>query len=67
MKNTNKKCRLAAFYPPGNAMVEFVPHNVGRPIRPHIGRSMQTDPIAEKYYGISPYAYCANNPIKYVL
>ena len=66
MKNTNKKCRLAAFYPPGNAMVEFVPHNVGRPIRPHIGRFMQTDPMAEKYYGISPYAYCANNPIKYV-
>jgi len=35
MKNTNKKCRLAAFYPSGNSRVEFVPHNVGRPIRPH--------------------------------
>jgi RHS repeat-associated protein len=23
------------------------------------------DPLAEKYYNISPYAYCANNPVKY--
>lgn len=33
---------------------------------PAIGRFMQTDPMAEKYYWISPYAYCANNPIKFV-
>ena len=24
---------------------------------------MQVDPMAEKYYGISPYAYCAGNPL----
>lgn len=24
------------------------------------------DPMAEKYYSISPYVYCANNPLKYV-
>jgi RHS repeat-associated protein len=24
------------------------------------------DPLAEKYYSISPYAYCANNPMKYI-
>ena len=24
------------------------------------------DPLAEKYYSISPYAYCGNNPMKYV-
>ena len=24
------------------------------------------DPMAEKYYHLSPYAYCANNPVKYV-
>jgi hypothetical protein len=27
---------------------------------------MTIDPLAEKYYWISPYAYCLNNPIKYV-
>lgn len=24
------------------------------------------DPMAEKYYSISPYAYCTNNPINYI-
>jgi len=24
------------------------------------------DPLAEKYYSISPYAYCGNNPMKYI-
>ena len=24
------------------------------------------DPLCEKYYHISPYAYCANNPIKFI-
>ena len=38
----------------GNARVEFVP------------QIMQTDPMAEKNYWISPYAYCANNPIKFI-
>lgn len=33
---------------------------------PAIGRFMQTDPMAEKYYWISPYAYCANNPIRFI-
>ena len=27
---------------------------------------MTMDPLAEKYYSISPYAYCANNPIRYI-
>ncbi len=26
----------------------------------------QMDPMAEDYYDISPYAYCMNNPVKYV-
>ena len=25
-----------------------------------------SDPLAEKYYSISPYAYCLNNPLKFV-
>jgi len=27
---------------------------------------LSPDPLAEKYYWISPYAYCLNNPIRYV-
>jgi hypothetical protein len=27
--------------------------------------AMSVDPLCEKYYWISPYAYCLNNPIKY--
>ena len=30
------------------------------------GRWTSVDPLAEKYYHISPYAYCANNPVKFV-
>lgn len=33
---------------------------------PAIGRWISVDPLAEKYPGISPYAYCANNPIYYI-
>jgi RHS repeat-associated protein len=31
-----------------------------------IGRFTTVDPLAEKYYSISPYAYCNNNPIKFI-
>jgi RHS repeat-associated protein len=31
-----------------------------------IGRFTTVDPLAEKYYSISPYVYCNNNPIKYI-
>jgi RHS repeat-associated protein len=31
-----------------------------------LGRFWTIDPLAEKYYSISPYAYCANNPIRYI-
>ena len=31
-----------------------------------IMRTITSDPMAEVYYGISPYAWCANNPIRNV-
>jgi len=31
-----------------------------------LGRWHSVDPLAEKYHPISPYAYVANNPIKYI-
>jgi len=33
---------------------------------PSTGRFMTVDPMAEKYPGISPYIYCAGNPIAYI-
>ena len=30
---------------------------------PALARWMVPDPLAEKYYGVSPYAYCHDNPI----
>ncbi|PQL94516.1 RHS repeat-associated core domain-containing protein [Apibacter adventoris] len=33
---------------------------------PAIGRWFNVDPHAEKYPGISPYAYCANKPIMFI-
>ena len=31
-----------------------------------LGRWDRVDPLCEKYYSISPYAYCRNNPVKFV-
>ena len=33
---------------------------------PILGRWFAQDPLSEKYYSISPYAFCANNPVKYL-
>ena len=33
---------------------------------PAIMRFTTMDPMCEKYYHLSPYAYCGNNPVKYV-
>ena len=37
-----------------------------RHMSPDVGRFTTIDPMAEKYYNISPYAYCANNPVNYI-
>ncbi|GHV25198.1 hypothetical protein FACS1894176_03110 [Bacteroidia bacterium] len=39
---------------------------VARPYDPVTGRFLTPDPLAEKYPWLSTYAYCANNPVKYV-
>ncbi len=33
---------------------------------PQIGRWHSVDPLAEKYFSFTPYAYCANNPIIFI-
>ena len=37
-----------------------------RQYSPTLRRWMTPDPLSEKYYGISPYAFCANNPVNFV-
>lgn len=32
---------------------------------PLLGRFTSVDPLVEKYYSISHYAYCANNPLRF--
>ena len=34
-----------------------------RGLQAALGRFTSVDPLAEKYYSISPYAYCAGNPV----
>ena len=37
-----------------------------RMYNPAIARWTTSDPLSEKYYGISPYAYCLGNPIGHI-
>lgn len=37
-----------------------------RQLDPALGRTTTQDPLAEKYYSISPYTWCASNPIKHI-
>ena len=37
-----------------------------RQYSPALRRWMTPDPLSEKYYGVSPYAFCNNNPLRYV-
>jgi len=43
----------------------FAPEE-SRPITDNIRKWLSVDPLADKYPGISPYAYCNWNPVKYV-
>ena len=40
--------------------------NLARLYDPAIGRTLTPDPLCEKYYSVSPYSWCANNPIRFV-
>ena len=33
---------------------------------PDLGRWLTQDPMVEKYYSISPYVYCVNNPVRHI-
>ena len=37
--------------------------NGARQHDPILGRWGRIDPLCEKYYSTSPYAYCVNNPV----
>lgn len=37
-----------------------------RQYNPVTGRWHRTDPLCEKYYSTSPYAYCMNNPVRFI-
>ncbi len=37
-----------------------------RQYSPALRRWMTPDPLSENYYGTSPYAFCANNPVNFV-
>ena len=48
---------------------EFGVHTIdygARHYTPISGRWLSMDPLAEKYYSISPYVFCNNNPVNYV-
>ena len=44
-----------------NASISFLDFGA-RMYNPAIARWTTADPLSEKYYGISPYVYCLNNP-----
>ncbi len=37
-----------------------------RYMEPALGRFTTLDPLAEKYYSVSPYVYCMNNPLRFI-
>jgi hypothetical protein len=50
-------------------IVSFIVNNDTTNILPEpqiMSRWISPDPLAEKYWSISPYSYCNNNPLKYI-
>ncbi len=54
----------------GKEFIEMIGYDMydsqARMFDPLIGRPPTMDPLAEKYYSISPYAWCLNNPVRFV-
>ena len=68
--NTNQSASEQPFKYGGKEFVEM--HGLdeydseARWYYPAIMRTTSMDPLCEKYYSISPYAWCGNNPVNYV-
>ena len=60
----NSKEEQSSLYPESvrNA-VSYIDYGA-RQYDPVVGRWFAQDPLSEKYYGISPYAFCHNNAVK---
>ena len=56
---TGKEDQKADFY------VDYTDFGA-RHYSPVLRRWLTPDPLSEKYYGISPYAYCAGNPVNFI-
>ena len=62
----NSKEEQSPLYPASfRDAVSYIDYGA-RQYDPVLGRWFAQDPLAEKYYGISPYAFCAGNPVKYI-
>lgn len=68
IKNNNQEGLFRLDFQTGMAIIKDIEGNIlleEKLMRELFARFVTIDPKAEKYYSISPYVYCANNPIKY--
>ena len=69
-KNTSTNAAVQPYKYNGNEFITM--HGLdtydygARGYYPALGRFTSVDPLAEKYYSISPYVYCAGNPIRFI-
>ncbi len=68
--NTNDNPSLQARKYNGKEFIEMSGYDTydygARGYYPALGSLPTVDPLAEKYYSISPYAYCAGNPVRFI-